>query len=183
MAQGHDAGGASGQFMIWGVSPSDIHQIVEGGTKMEMLNVDTHLFNHVKLGTQIRDRLWLLMQREIDPILDEFYDLLQQTPYRSFIENKGVQHLKSRQISHWHHIITHGTDEEYRMRVRAIHQTHQKIGLSIQHYITAYMYLLNRFEKTILGGSSGPKEAFAMISALHAIFAEDIAEALKFHYL
>lgn len=150
---------------------------------MPKILVDSPLFDHVDLTPTIRHRLWFLMQQNIDAILDDFYGFLQNSAYAQLLKSVDVESIKTRQISHWQHVITQGIDAEYSIRVTRMHETHLRIGLSNRHYITAYMYLLNKFEKTILMHAAGPKEAFSMISALHAIFADDIARALEVDYV
>ncbi len=146
---------------------------------MTKISVKSPLFDDIELGSGIRNRLWALMSKKVDVILDDFYDLLQDSVYSQLLNKIDIESVKSRQKSHWQHIILHGIDEKYDTRLKKMHKKHQKIGLPNRHYITAYMYLLNKFEEVILRGSSGPKEAFTLISALHSIFAEDIARAVE----
>ena len=143
------------------------------------IKIKTHLFDNIELSPEIRSLLWLQMSKKIDAVLDEFYVLLQDSVYKNLLENIDVEALKSRQKQHWQKIILHSVDDKYDARLRRMHENHQKIGLPNRHYITAYMYLLNKFEEAILRGSAGPKEAFKLISALHSIFADDIVRAIE----
>lgn len=143
------------------------------------IKVKSHLFDDIKIKPKTRDRLWFLMSKSMDEILDDFYELLQHSDYRILLQNIDIQSLKSRQKEHWRHIIIYDTDKAYSVRLKRMHKIHQRIGLPNRHYITAYIYFLNKFEKSILSQSSGPKEAFKLISALHSIFAEDISRALE----
>jgi hypothetical protein len=141
--------------------------------------IDNYWFENVDLKSETRDRLWFLMSSTIDTVLDDFYEILRTSPYSHILEKADTNRLKELQKAHWRRIILYRVDNKYGERLRKMHEKHQQVGLLNRHYIRSYMYFLNRFQEAILRGSNSPREAYALISALHSIFSDDIARALE----
>ncbi|NEX94156.1 globin-coupled sensor protein [Caulobacter sp. 17J65-9] len=76
--------------------------------------------------------------------LDRFYERIRAFPAaRSFFrDERHVAHAKARQLEHWRTLAGGELDEAYVAAVRAIGQTHARIGLEPRWYIGGYAVLL-----------------------------------------
>lgn len=92
-----------------------------------------------KARSALRD-LRPIIQKNIGPALDTFYAKVRSTPETSkfFNDEKHVQSASRRQQSHWGLIAEGAFDQAYVQAVRAIGQTHARIGLEPRWYIGGY---------------------------------------------
>ena len=81
-----------------------------------------------------------LVRKTIGPALDAFYQKVRTTPATRafFADDRHMQSAQSRQQTHWDVISRADFDETYVQAVRAIGQTHARIGLEPRWYIGGY---------------------------------------------
>ena len=76
--------------------------------------------------------------------LDRFYERVRafEGAHRFFRDERHVTHAKARQLEHWARLAGAEFDEYYVAAVRAIGETHARIGLQPRWYIGGYAVLL-----------------------------------------
>ena len=117
-----------------------------------------------------------LVRKSIGPALDAFYAKVRATPATRtfFADDRHMQSAQSRQQTHWDVISRADFDETYVQAVRAIGQTHARIGLEPRWYIGGYAvvseYLIraavNDLWPTGFMAKGDPKRAGDAITAL-----------------
>ncbi|MBB4304734.1 hypothetical protein GGD81_003798 [Rhodobium orientis] len=130
------------------------------------------------IPSETRDKLWFFISRDIDAILQKFYQRIGNSNLHRILDGLDIDKLTQKQKTHWRRILLYRVDETYDVRLRNMHAYHIKIGLTHSHYIASYFFLMNLFQKAILKHASGPKEAYDLIVALQSIISEDITRAL-----
>ena len=134
------------------------------------------------LSQEIRNETCYAITNSLDKTLDIFYKKVSKTGMSEFLKGIDLEALKQKQKMHWWRIFLYDSDDESAARRLKMHRAHKAIGLEIRDYITAYLYIMNLFQKSILNYAAGPEEAFKMISAMQIIVADDIAEAIDAYY-
>ncbi|WP_207189536.1 protoglobin domain-containing protein [Rhodobium orientis] len=130
------------------------------------------------ITTDVRDRLWFFISRDVDMIMDKFYARINKSNLSYLLNGVDLERLKEKQKSHWRRLILYRMDENYDLRLKNMHAYHVKVGLHHGHYISGYFMFMNLFQKSILKRVAGPKQAYEMIVALQSIISEDITRAL-----
>jgi methyl-accepting chemotaxis protein len=87
-----------------------------------------------------------LIKQEIGPALDAFYDRVRATPETRafFSDEKHIEGASRRQSSHWDVIASAEFSDTYVKAVRAVGQTHARIGLEPRWYIGGYAIVSDR---------------------------------------
>lgn len=93
-----------------------------------------------------------IVDRELPAGLDKFYERLRATPavQRFFDSESRIEGAKKAQIGHWSAISTGNFDNRYFANVRAIGETHARIGLEPRWYIGGYALIVEHLIKAIV---------------------------------
>ena len=118
-----------------------------------------------------------LVEKELPPALDAFYDAVRSTPQTAafFRDGPHMDQAKQRQIGHWSRILDGQFDERYAAAVTTIGRVHADIGLEPRWYIGGYALLLDHLVRKTLdahwprrrfGDKGSPAEASRALGAL-----------------
>jgi len=93
-----------------------------------------------------------LIQREIRPALDAFYNQMRNfpEPRKFFSSDSHMSSAADRQSQHWDIIASADYGDSYVRGVRAIGQVHARIGLEPRWYIGGYALLTEHLTKAII---------------------------------
>lgn len=93
-----------------------------------------------------------LIRKSIGPALAVFYDKVRATPEtrRFFSDEKHISSAKGRQEQHWDIIASADYGESYVRAVRAVGQTHARIGLEPRWYIGGYALVVEQLIHSIV---------------------------------
>jgi methyl-accepting chemotaxis protein len=122
-----------------------------------------------------------LIEREIGAALAGFYDQVRATPEtRKFFKDEGhIDSAGARQKAHWSVIAKADYSDTYVRAVRAIGETHARIGLEPRWYIGGYALvsehlikaaIASMWPKTLLGRGDSAKAGHAVASLMKAVF-------------
>jgi methyl-accepting chemotaxis protein len=122
-----------------------------------------------------------LIADAIGPALDAFYAKVQETPEtaRYFKDAKHISHAKGHQAAHWNVIAEAAYDDGYRDRVRAIGNTHARLGLEPRWYIGGYTHVLERLIHALLKDAAGQKTGFFQRPNDPRLLATKVSAVLK----
>lgn len=111
-----------------------------------------------------------MIESALDALLDEFYDHVLKQPElrRIFPDEASIRHARERQRSHWLDVLFSGDLSEERLaEMRRVGETHLRVGLTPQLYLSSYCFMLNRFVDCIV--RQGPRNHAALSQALQAL--------------
>ncbi|WP_305957511.1 globin-coupled sensor protein [Aurantiacibacter sp. 219JJ12-13] len=93
--------------------------------------------------------------------LKVFYDWVRKTPEvaRKFDSEAMIAHARSKQIEHWHVLLSGRPDDAYENRARRIGEVHARIGLDPTWYIGSYARVLGDLIEKMGGQFSGRRQA------------------------
>lgn len=93
---------------------------------------------------------------KLDPILDDFYGTVKNTPdaAKFFTNSAMMLHAKAMQIRHWETLTEGNFDETYFQAARKVGETHHRLGLNTQWYIGGYNRLLASLTHAITADKS-----------------------------
>lgn len=113
--------------------------------RLQFMNVDAATCEAIR---QIRP----IVERELPIALDGFYEQLRATPQvkRFFGTDALIARAKGAQIGHWSSISSATFDSTYTSKVRAIGQTHARIGLEPRWYIGGYALIVEHLIKAVV---------------------------------
>ena len=102
-----------------------------------------------------------LIKQEIGPALDAFYDRVRATPETRafFSDDTHIAGASRRQSTHWDVIASGEFSDTYVKAVRAVGQTHARIGLEPRWYIGGYAVVSDRLLRATIK-AHWPKSAF-----------------------
>ncbi len=105
-----------------------------------------------------------LIQKAIGPALDDFYARVRQTPEvsRFFSNPNHMDSAKSRQASHWGIIAEANYGDSYARGVRAIGETHARLGLEPRWYIGGYALVAEKLMEAVIA-ETFPKAGLQMV--------------------
>jgi len=105
-----------------------------------------------------------LIQKAIGPALDDFYARVRQTPEvsRFFSNPNHMDSAKSRQASHWGIIAEANYGDSYARGVRAIGETHARLGLEPRWYIGGYALVAEKLMEAVVA-EAFPKAGLQMV--------------------
>ena len=88
-------------------------------------------------------------------ILELFYDKIRATPAvrKFFSDERRIDGAKSAQLRHWTTIVSGDFDQRYVESVRAIGNTHARIGLEPRWYIAGYALILEQLMTAVVEAS------------------------------
>ena len=108
-------------------------------------------------------RLKPFLAARIDPALDGFYAKVRETPeVRKFFRDEShIAGAQRAQNGHWTRIAEAEFDESYVRSVRAIGETHARIGLEPRWYIGGYARILERLLEDLIQERWAKRSLFA----------------------
>jgi methyl-accepting chemotaxis protein len=129
-------------------------------------------------GREALKSLKPLIDKELPKALDAFYARVKQFPETSrfFRDDAHVNGAKNAQLKHWNNIGAANFSDEFARSVRAIGQTHERVGLEARWYIGGYALITeqlihaavaNLWPKGAFGGKS--KKADEAAQAIGAL--------------
>ncbi|MFY8209156.1 MAG: globin-coupled sensor protein [Caulobacter sp.] len=143
-----------------------------------------------KARSALRD-LRPVIRAEIGKALDSFYDKVRSTPEtrKFFSDDRHMDAASSRQQAHWSVIAEGQFSDDYVRAVRAIGQTHARIGLEPRWYIGGYAVVGDHLVRAVIdsmwprgllakGGSDRASEA---VSALMKAILLDMDFAISIY--
>ncbi|PLX34734.1 MAG: hypothetical protein C0605_12645 [Hyphomicrobiales bacterium] len=139
-------------------------------------------YDRQHLSRSIRKRTWLAISQDLDHILVKFYAKLKRTGYKHILDRVNIEALKRKQTAHWEQIFVYDIDKAYRKRIDRMNKVHNQLEIEPTHYVTAYLYFMNMFQRSILAHAAGPHEAHQMISAMQIIVSDDLSRSLESYY-
>lgn len=138
---------------------------------------------------QTLKELWPYVEKDLQSILDDFYNhLLKFEETKAILEGHELSVLKGAQRNHWKKTFLNGIDSDYLNRVTRIGQAHERIGLRPKWYIGGYAFISNRLIETVF--KNAPKKRFSVdttfiqknIQAVNKILSLDMAQAISIYY-
>jgi methyl-accepting chemotaxis protein len=113
--------------------------------RLEFMSLDA------RTGEAIRS-IKPIVSRELPKALDVFYDQVRSHPEtRSFFSDEPhIASAKGRQLAHWDLISSADFGEAYARQVRAVGETHARIGLAPRWYIGGYALVLEQLVKSVV---------------------------------
>jgi methyl-accepting chemotaxis protein len=126
-------------------------------------------------GREALKSLKPLIDKELPKALDAFYTRVKSFPETSrfFRDDAHVAGAKNAQLRHWSNISSASFSDDYANSVRAIGQTHERIGLDARWYIGGYALITEQLIHAAVA-HLWPKSAFGGKSKK----ADDAAQAL-----
>lgn len=93
-----------------------------------------------------------ILSRELPKALDVFYGQVRacEETRRFFADDAHIAGARSRQVSHWDLISSADFGESYAQQVRAVGETHARIGLEPRWYVGGYAVVLEELVKAVL---------------------------------
>lgn len=89
-------------------------------------------------------RLWPLLEKPLNKILDGFYRHVGAQPELApLFKGRDLNAIKQAQFEHWKGIFLNGFDRNYETRVTRIGMAHAKIGLGPRWFFGAYCLVLS----------------------------------------
>jgi methyl-accepting chemotaxis protein len=116
-----------------------------------------------------------IIDKVIGPALDIFYEKVRKAPQtrRLFNDERHIAHAKGRQEQHWEVIATAEFGVDYARRVKAIGQTHARLGLEPRWYIGGYAVVAEQLVHAVI------KEQWPNILSLSKGRAQGMAQAVS----
>jgi methyl-accepting chemotaxis protein len=105
--------------------------------------------------------------------LDAFYGQIRRNPELAAVmaEAGGVEHrLKAAQTEHWTALFSGRLDDRFRQRTVRIGAAHERVGLSPEHYIGAYLVMAERLLDAVLERHRAVKAGDDIKALLRAMF-------------
>lgn len=154
----------------------------------EMGNNRDEKLRFLSITQEDRDRMpgvWQLMEGDLDPVLDEFYQHLSQYDHLKAMIGNGdkIEGLKAAQTRHWGRIFDGKFGDEYFDATKTIGDAHQRIGLAPEWYLSAYCFVLIRIMENL---SRKPDETAAGLTEKVSMVAKglflDMQEVIGCYY-
>jgi methyl-accepting chemotaxis protein len=126
-------------------------------------------------------RLDPLIRREIGAALDSFYAKVRSVPEtaRHFSSDRHMSGAKSRQEQHWSSIAQAEFGDTYYREVRAVGETHARLGLEPRWYIGGYGLIAEHLLKAAIA-QAWPRAGLQLVSASAGKAAgQDVANLVK----
>jgi signal transduction histidine kinase len=117
-------------------------------------------------------RMRPLIEAHIEPALAEFYRQAEGFPatQQFFSTPQVVQHAKQRQAEHWKILSEAHFDAAYVRGVRAVGETHARLGLPPQWYIGAYSLVTEQLLRAALATHEDGPDVDGVASLMKAVF-------------
>lgn len=147
----------------------------------------TRRLEFIKIDASAREvlkSLKPLIDKELPPALDGFYQWIRQFPETSrfFRDDAHMNSAKNAQLRHWSNISAGNLSEDYAKSVRSIGQAHARVGLDARWYIGGYALISEQLIHAAVA-SLWPKGAFGGKSKKADEAARAIATLVKAVFL
>jgi len=128
---------------------------------------------------RLGQKVWQVVAPSIDPVLDEFYRKVAEAGIEPQLSDTAVRRLKLKQKVHWASLFHSEFDEQYVRGTQRMGIQHRDVGLSLSHYISAYMVLKIEFANVIVRAALPVLTKGLLIKTLDKYVALDMALALS----
>lgn len=127
--------------------------------------------------------VWDILSPDLKTILADFYQTKYLVQANRQFKNFDVERLIEKQFTYWSKLFSGAIDVAYQSHVQNIGMTHRRYNISMGHYILAYGWLLNRFEKVLRQETGSEEQTREMMSSLRRLVFIDMALAANAYYV
>lgn len=152
------------------------------------MTLNTHFFRITNETPEQMKKLWSVLEPELPPILDDFYNhLVTESHLKNILNGKSIDGLKNAQKDHWGKTFINGFDANYHERVKRIGLAHERIGLEPLWYIGGYAFLIEEITAVVLEKTSQRfkdthQEQTKLLHAFTKTIMVDMALAITIYY-
>ena len=133
-------------------------------------------------GVLLRE-FWPVVERNLPPILDDFYAHMGQEPDLQRMIGDRAPRLKQTQTEHWRRLFAGRFDTGYMASVRAIGVVHSKVGLEPWRYVGGYNFVLNRLVGLAIRQQRwSPARLHALLTAVNTALMLDMGLAISTYH-
>ena len=125
-----------------------------------------------------RQRAWALLSREIDSILDRFFEQLPRPDECGSLSDIDIAGLKGAVKGYWENAFATESPESLLETMNVVHVKHKEIGVTLADYISTHMFLLREFHHAIMLHASGPRRAYEVIAVVDLLIQASVDSAI-----
>ncbi|NIZ03492.1 globin-coupled sensor protein [Thalassospira lucentensis] len=139
-------------------------------------------FNETK--SQLLRKAWPVIDKNIGPILDEFYKKVMGRPELAKIigDPSNIEGLKNAQRKHWAKLFEGTFDDAFYDDVRRIGKAHERIGLTPESYVSAYNFMLGELSELLFTNFKRSSDVSQMVVAATNALLVDVEMAITVYY-
>ncbi|WP_417804069.1 protoglobin domain-containing protein [Thalassospira lucentensis] len=139
-------------------------------------------FNETK--SQLLRKAWPVIDKNIGPILDEFYKKVMGRPELAKIigDPSNIEGLKNAQRKHWAKLFEGTFDAAFYDDVRRIGKAHERIGLTPESYVSAYNFMLGELSELLFTNFKRSSDVSQMVVAATNALLVDVEMAITVYY-
>ncbi|MHC8494002.1 protoglobin domain-containing protein [Thalassospira sp. SM2505] len=129
-------------------------------------------------------RAWPVIEKNLPPILDEFYRRVMARPELAQIvgSQSNVTRLKEAQSKHWAKLFDGTFDDSFYEDVRRIGKAHERIGLTPESYMSAYNFMLGEISALLFRHFHRDSQVSLMVVASINAILIDVEMAITVYY-
>ncbi len=133
--------------------------------------------------TQLK-RAWPVIEKNLPPILDEFYRKVMGRPELAKIigDPANIDRLKNAQRKHWAKLFEGNFDDSFYEDVRRIGKAHERIGLTPESYVSAYNFMLGEISALLYKQFHRDSQVSLMVVASINALLVDVEMAITVYY-
>ena len=133
-----------------------------------------------KETSSLLNEFWPSVEKNLQTILDGFYDHVAGVPSLRKLLGEQIPRLKASQKKHWAGLFSGRFDANYFQSVNKIGLIHNKIGLEPRWYIGGYNFVLSSLtELAVQENRWSPKKMAALIRAINCAVMLDMDIAIS----
>lgn len=132
-----------------------------------------------QMGQVLRE-FWPLVEPQLKPILDGFYEHVTRVPSLRQMLGNMVPRLKQEQHKHWNRLFSGRFDDAYFQGVHTIGMIHCKIGLEPRWYIGGYNFVLTQLTQiAVKRHRFSPQRMASVLTAINSAVMLDMDIAIS----
>ncbi|MEK9845351.1 globin-coupled sensor protein [Thalassospira sp.] len=145
--------------------------------RLEFIGFDENKVKQLK-------RAWPVIEKNLPPILDEFYKKVMGRPELAKIvgDPSNISRLKDAQRKHWAKLFEGSFDDSFYDDVRRIGKAHERIGLTPESYVSAYNFMLGEISALLFRQFHRDSQVSLMVVASINALLVDVEMAITVYY-
>ncbi|WP_323133608.1 globin-coupled sensor protein [Thalassospira povalilytica] len=145
--------------------------------RLEFIGFDENKVKQLK-------RAWPVIEKNLPPILDEFYKKVMGRPELAKIvgDPSNISRLKDAQRKHWAKLFEGSFDDSFYEDVRRIGKAHERIGLTPESYVSAYNFMLGEISALLFRQFHRDSQVSLMVVASINALLVDVEMAITVYY-
>lgn len=124
---------------------------------------------------------WNLIYPHAEGAMHRFYSHTMMREFTRPLPSFNEFVVIGKQIEYWDRLFSYGFDSDYIENVRRVSLVHQKMGVTLNNYVSSYGVILNEFEKILRTEHKNDPCLLEMLSGLRKMFFMDVSIACKMY--